>query len=103
MISNVSCEKELLLEDRRRMVTKNETIPTYEFRHLQEDVAEIKKDVKSLTNLISDPEKGMIARIKDIEKSKVMWTRVFWIVTTCLLSIVTTALIRSDTITNLFK
>lgn len=58
----------------------------YDFSSLSRDIREIKEhqeenknNIREIKLKLLDPDAGVISRVKDLERVKVMWSRFFWI------------------------
>ncbi|MDP3987218.1 MAG: hypothetical protein Q8P81_03275 [Nanoarchaeota archaeon] len=61
--------------------------------HQDKEISEIKDNVKEVTRLVSDPEKGVYSRVKFLEVSKRNNSKVFWIIFSATVSLVVSSVL----------
>lgn len=71
------------LEEKIFSIETEQKIQTFKMESIEQNQKEIKESVKKIEESLLNPEKGVISRIRSLEKTKSLWSKLFWIFVTC--------------------
>ncbi len=49
---------------------------------IKSNVEETRETIEELRNILLNPESGIYVKVRSLEKTKAMWTKLFWIIIT---------------------